>query len=117
MIALILGFAMTPGADSVPDVPNRRTIERIETALSGLTGLRNVGVPTDLEAFNRASRVRIRNAICTAVDDNMATCTYQVEGCDFGKWCERTSNFVRHSALGNPLSAVRGWNIVEGPEG
>ena len=55
MIALILSAALAAGAESPPTVPSRRTIERIETALSRLNGLKSVGLPTDFEAFNRAS--------------------------------------------------------------
>jgi len=111
---LLLAFLLLSAtADSAPQVPSRRTVERLETALSVLNGLQSVGLPTDFQAFNRASRIRVRSATCKPIGMGKAECTYLVDQCGFGKvrWCQRTSVFLYDPYSGDPFRAVKGWRI------
>lgn len=111
---LPLAFLLLSAAtDSAPQIPSRRTVERLETALSVLNGLQSVGLPTDFEAFNRASRIRVRSATCKPIGKGKAECTYLVDQCGFGKvrWCQRTSVFLYDPYSGDPFRAVKGWRI------
>lgn len=110
---LLAFLLLSVAADSAPQIPSRRTVERLETALSVLNGLQSVGLPTDFEAFNRASRIRVRSATCKPIGKGKAECTYLVDQCGFGKirWCQRTSVFLYDPYSGDPFRAVNGWRI------
>jgi hypothetical protein len=112
MLSLAL-FLLSAAADKAPPVPSRRTVERLETALSIYNGVLSVGLPTNQDAFNRASRVRVRNAICVPIGEGKAKCTYLVDRCegDVIRWCPRTSTFLYDPYHGDPFKIIKGWRI------
>ena len=82
------------------DVPNRRTIEAIESGFALQDDLLTVGVG-DTAAMNAAARVQVRRVRCTPREGAAALCSYEASRCLAGEkdedgdgWCRRQVTFV-----------------------
>jgi hypothetical protein len=99
------------------EVPERRTVEEIESGFALQEDLMTVGV-VDSDEMNRNSRVKIRRLSCTPTSPQEASCTYEASRCLEGEtdgngdgWCRRRANFQVDFAIGHSLTRSRGWTI------